>query len=615
VFKLIIEDDEGHTTVVPLQKEEITIGRKEGNTIRLTERNVSRHHARLIRTNGSVFIEDLDSYNGIKVNGDRIGARTNVRIGDLIEIGDYHLALQEAAQAEVESAPPPALPKAPPLMRAQAQVQAGSPQLTVPDGGTAVMRLPVEEKVASDPGQVRPLNDELSGSLVVETTDLTGQVFKLNRTEITLGRTEENDIVLPHRSVSSRHAKLVFDGGIYRVMDLDSANGVLVNGEEYARVDIRKGDIIELGHVKLRYLPPGGSLPPGASIAVPAHSRRMVDASLRESEVGQSSGKGKLIGMIVGGLVVLAVAAFLVVHFMSDGSGTELAGEEPGKDDGKGAVVVAPDSAVDAVAKLPSLGDDNAKISEAEALFKEGMNFMVAQKWDDAIDKFSTAVTMNPDSVGARSQLEKARSEKKMQEAMGKVRKAVSVKQWDTAMEMLQETEIPKGSIQIKEQKRLLPEVTKSYNSFHLTRASRLANSGKFKDALGHVEAVLKFDEKNFMALDKRAQYKKKLRSRSKPRKPRESQSSRKEKALEWRGKGIQAYKKGNMAQAIKNYDKALKLNKSDVEVYRLLGTAYARKGKSAKAYSYYKKYLDRCPKCKYAPGVRDILKKYAADQ
>ena len=37
--KLIIADDEGKTTVVPLVRDEITIGRKEGNTIRLTERN------------------------------------------------------------------------------------------------------------------------------------------------------------------------------------------------------------------------------------------------------------------------------------------------------------------------------------------------------------------------------------------------------------------------------------------------------------------------------------------------------------------------------------------------------------------------------------------------
>src|SRR6185503_15470220 len=49
VLKLIIEDDEGRKTVVPFVRDEITIGRQEGNTIRLTERNVSRRHARLVK--------------------------------------------------------------------------------------------------------------------------------------------------------------------------------------------------------------------------------------------------------------------------------------------------------------------------------------------------------------------------------------------------------------------------------------------------------------------------------------------------------------------------------------------------------------------------------------
>src|SRR5437588_9697855 len=100
MYKLIIEDDEGKTTVVPLIRDEITIGRKEGNTIRLTERNVSRRHAKLLKSNGTVFIEDLSSYNGIKVNGDRIAGRAPVNEGDRIQIGDYQLALKmdKAAQ-------------------------------------------------------------------------------------------------------------------------------------------------------------------------------------------------------------------------------------------------------------------------------------------------------------------------------------------------------------------------------------------------------------------------------------------------------------------------------------------------------------------------------------
>src|ERR1700756_2514062 len=94
MYKLIIEDDEGKTTVVPLIRDEITIGRKEGNTIRLTERNVSRKHAKLVKQNGSVYIEDLTSYNGIKVNGDRIGGRAPIQEGDRIQIRDYQLALK-----------------------------------------------------------------------------------------------------------------------------------------------------------------------------------------------------------------------------------------------------------------------------------------------------------------------------------------------------------------------------------------------------------------------------------------------------------------------------------------------------------------------------------------
>ena len=78
MVKLIIEDDEGKTHVVPMIRDEITIGRKEGNTIRLTERNVSRRHARLVKQNGAIFIEDLGSYNGIKVNGNKIAGRVAV---------------------------------------------------------------------------------------------------------------------------------------------------------------------------------------------------------------------------------------------------------------------------------------------------------------------------------------------------------------------------------------------------------------------------------------------------------------------------------------------------------------------------------------------------------
>jgi tetratricopeptide (TPR) repeat protein len=99
VLKLIIEDDEGRKTVIPFSRDEITIGRQEGNTIRLTERNVSRRHARLVRQNGHVLVEDLGSYTGVLLNGERIQGQVQVGDGDLIQIGDYGLALQQEFDA------------------------------------------------------------------------------------------------------------------------------------------------------------------------------------------------------------------------------------------------------------------------------------------------------------------------------------------------------------------------------------------------------------------------------------------------------------------------------------------------------------------------------------
>src|SRR2546430_9967104 len=94
MHKLITEDDEGKAVVVPLIREEISIGRQEGNPIRLTERNVSRRHARLVRREARYVLEDLGSHTGTKVNGSVIKAPVPLSDGDHITIGDYKLAIK-----------------------------------------------------------------------------------------------------------------------------------------------------------------------------------------------------------------------------------------------------------------------------------------------------------------------------------------------------------------------------------------------------------------------------------------------------------------------------------------------------------------------------------------
>jgi pSer/pThr/pTyr-binding forkhead associated (FHA) protein len=219
MYKLVISDDEGKSTVVPLVRDEITIGRKEGNTIRLTERNVSRRHARVIKSNGRFVIEDLHSYNGVRVNGQRIGAETALSPGDQVQIGDYQLALQLDSTDTVPEAMSPA----------------------VRDADTAMIAAP------GPPAR-----------LVMITPPAPGAEFPLTGERVRIGRAEDLDIWVNHRSISREHAEVQKepDGGL-RLIDLGSANGVRVNGKDVQNALLAAGDVVELGQVRFRFVAAG----------------------------------------------------------------------------------------------------------------------------------------------------------------------------------------------------------------------------------------------------------------------------------------------------------------------------------------------------------------------
>jgi predicted component of type VI protein secretion system len=106
-MKLVVEDEGGARSELPFPADEITVGRAaEGVTLRLPERNVSRRHARFSRQKGDVWVEDLGSLVGTFVNGDRIQGRRRLRPGDIVQIGDYDLAVLQDA-ADLAGAPRP----------------------------------------------------------------------------------------------------------------------------------------------------------------------------------------------------------------------------------------------------------------------------------------------------------------------------------------------------------------------------------------------------------------------------------------------------------------------------------------------------------------------------
>jgi len=75
---------------------------------------------------------------------------------------------------------------------------------------------------------------------------------------LTIGRSEDNDLPLAgdaFPAVSGHHARIELADGVLRVVDLDSKNGVLVNGEAIdGERELEIGDQVRLGSVGPKFL-------------------------------------------------------------------------------------------------------------------------------------------------------------------------------------------------------------------------------------------------------------------------------------------------------------------------------------------------------------------------
>ncbi len=108
MFAIIISEKGGAERRESFDKNEINVGRVQGNDLMLPKGNVSKHHARLLYRDGRFIVTDLKSTNGTYVNGRKIAQATIVREGDKIYIGDFVLRLDSGAQSidEPSNSPP-----------------------------------------------------------------------------------------------------------------------------------------------------------------------------------------------------------------------------------------------------------------------------------------------------------------------------------------------------------------------------------------------------------------------------------------------------------------------------------------------------------------------------
>lgn len=91
---------------IPLTKHTVTIGRSAENDLPLKFSNVSSQHCRLVMSDGYWYVQDLNSSNGVKLNGSKVRDH-RVDPGAKIAVANHEFTLHYSPKALGASGEPP----------------------------------------------------------------------------------------------------------------------------------------------------------------------------------------------------------------------------------------------------------------------------------------------------------------------------------------------------------------------------------------------------------------------------------------------------------------------------------------------------------------------------
>lgn len=86
---LVVNRGDGDGARFLIDSDVTSVGRHPESDIFLDDITVSRHHAKFVRADGKIYIEDLGSLNGTYVNRTLVDGRALLRQSDEIQIGKY----------------------------------------------------------------------------------------------------------------------------------------------------------------------------------------------------------------------------------------------------------------------------------------------------------------------------------------------------------------------------------------------------------------------------------------------------------------------------------------------------------------------------------------------
>jgi len=205
-----------------VSKSEITVGRGQTNDIVIMDSKMSRLHARFEFTaGGEVAVTDAGSTNGVRVNGNKVD-KAVIQPGDVIQLGESQIRYERSSEE---------------------------------DEGMTIIESELDlDRTVADFVLPTVLNDTSEDRIVIYTPDKTWEVLLNNKVDsLTIGRSANNDVVIEHPSVSRSHAQIVRDHRTFKMKDLNSSNGMFVNGEKCGEVILDNGVAVKLGYATIIY--------------------------------------------------------------------------------------------------------------------------------------------------------------------------------------------------------------------------------------------------------------------------------------------------------------------------------------------------------------------------
>lgn len=145
----------------------------------------------------------------------------------------------------------------------------------------------------------------------------------LTRDKLVIGREPPSDVLFPATAVSRVHAELGWNGTSFEIRDLNSRNGVLVNGQRIVTESLEPFDEVRIGDVIFKFLEQGAE----------EYARYRIDGSMVSGATRQATRASQLIGgyqmdRIVADLERIAPSELNVMLLGPSGTGKEVVASE-----------------------------------------------------------------------------------------------------------------------------------------------------------------------------------------------------------------------------------------------------------------------------------------------